>query len=81
MLASSLVKPSRRANTGSPWSGSKIAPGLNHIEVVWHDLKAHRLWHQTFADADALDRAIHAAVAALNLERTVNPFVIQKISA
>ena len=59
----------------------KYAPELNDIEVVWHDLKAHHLAHQTFADADALDRAIHAAVAALNLERTVNPLVIQRISA
>ena len=57
----------------------KYAPELNDIEVVWHDLKAHHLAHQTFADADALDRAIHAAVAALNLERTVNPLVIQRI--
>ena len=59
----------------------KYAPELNDIEVVWHDLKARHLAHQTFADADALDRAIHAAVAALNRERTVNPLVIQRISA
>ena len=59
----------------------KYPPELNDIEVVWHDLKAHHLAHQTFADADALERAIHAAVAALNQERTVNPLVIQKISA
>ena len=58
----------------------KYAPELNDIEVVWHDLKAHHLAHQTFADADALDRAIHAAVAALNHERTVNPLVNQRIS-
>ena len=57
----------------------KYAPELNDIEVVWHDLKARHLAHQTFADADALDRAIHAAVAALNRERTVNPLVIQRI--
>ena len=56
----------------------KYAPELNDIEVVWHDLKARHLAHQTFADADVLDRAIHAAVAALNRERTVNPLVIQK---
>ena len=80
MSASSLLKPLRRANTGSPWL-PKYAPELNDIEVVWHDLKAHHLAHQTFADADALDRAIHAAVAALNQERTVNPLVIQRISA
>ena len=47
----------------------KYAPELNDIEVVWHDLKAHHLAHQTFRDAAALDREIHAAVAALNAER------------
>ena len=31
----------------------KYAPELNDIEVVWHDLKAHHLAHQTFADAEA----------------------------
>ena len=79
MSASSLSKPSRRAKhwLTVEWL-PKYAPELNDIEVVWHDLKAHHLAHQTFADADALDRAIHAAVAALNRERTVNPLVIQK---
>ncbi len=48
----------------------KYAPELNDIEVVWHDLKAHHLAHQTFTDAAALDRAVHAAVAALNRERS-----------
>ena len=28
----------------------KYAPELNDIELVWHDLKAHHLAHQTFAD-------------------------------
>jgi hypothetical protein len=37
--------------------------------VVWHDLKAHHLAHQTFADTDALDRAIHQAVDEVNAER------------
>ena len=59
----------------------KYAPELNDIEVVWHDLKAHHLAHQTFTDADALDRAIHAAVTALNTERSVDPLVQQRISA
>ena len=57
----------------------KYAPELNDIEVVWHDLKARHLAHQTFADADALDRAIHAAVAALNRERTVNPLFLEAL--
>lgn len=59
----------------------KYAPELNDIEVVWRDLKAHHLAHQTFTDADALDRAIHVAVTSLNSERNVNPLVKQRISA
>jgi transposase len=59
----------------------KYAPELNDIEVVWHDLKAHHLAHQTFTDAAALDRAIHTAVGALNRERSVDPLVRQRISA
>ena len=39
----------------------KYALELNDIEVVWHDLKAHHLAHQTFANADELDQAIHQA--------------------
>jgi transposase len=57
----------------------KYAPELNDIEVVWHDLKEHHLAHQT--DAAALEHAIHAAVAALNKERSVDPLVSQRISA
>jgi hypothetical protein len=38
---------------------------LNAIEAVWRDLNAHHLAHQTFADTDALDRAILQAVEAL----------------
>src|SRR5205085_300253 len=30
----------------------KYAPELNNIEIVWRDLKAHHLAHQTFADSD-----------------------------
>jgi transposase len=59
----------------------KYAPELNDIEVVWHDLKAHHLAHQTFTDAAALDRAIHTAVDALNAERAVEPLVNMRISA
>ncbi len=53
----------------------KYAPELNDIEVVWHDLKAHHLAHQTFTDAEALDREIHPAVEALNAERNVDSLV------
>ncbi len=59
----------------------KYTPELNDIEVVWHDLKAHNLAHQTFSDTQALDRAIHAAVATLNRERYVRPLVNPRISA
>ena len=59
----------------------KYAPELNDIEVVWHDLKAHHLAHQTFADTDALDQAIHQAVDALNTERMVLPLAKPRISA
>jgi len=41
---------------------------LNDIETIWRDLKAHHLAHKTFADADALEQAIHNAVDALNEE-------------
>ena len=59
----------------------KYAPELNDIEVVWHDLKAHHLAHQTFSSTDALDRAIHAGVAALNYERSLIPLVNPRIFA
>ena len=59
----------------------KYAPELNDIEVVWHDLKAHHLAHQTFTDVDVLDREIHAAVDALNTERNIDSLVKYRISA
>ncbi|HEY4043225.1 MAG TPA: transposase, partial [Rhodopila sp.] len=59
----------------------KYAPELNDIEVVWHDLTAYHLAHQTFTDIDALDAAIHIAVNELNAERTVDPFAELRISA
>jgi hypothetical protein len=59
----------------------KYAPEPNDIEMVWHDLKAHHLAHQTFANADVLDRAIHHAVDALNRERMPHPLVRLRISA
>lgn len=59
----------------------KYAPELNDIEVVWHDLKAHHLAHQTFTDAETLDAAIHQAVATLNVERARDPLGNQRISA
>jgi transposase len=59
----------------------KYAPELNDIEIVWGDLKAHHLAHQTFTDPDGLDNAIHRAVTALNSERNRNPLANQRISA
>ena len=59
----------------------KYAPELNDIEPVWHDLKAHHLAHQTFTDADALDRSIHHGVDALNRERNVDPLAKARVSA
>ena len=59
----------------------KYAPELNDIEGVWRHLKAHYLAHQTFADTDALDTAIHRAVDALNAERTPLPLVKLRIPA
>jgi transposase len=59
----------------------KYAPELNDIEVVWRDLKAHHLAHQTFTDAETLDSEIHTAVRALNQERSVDSLVNWRISA
>jgi transposase len=59
----------------------KYAPDLNDIEVVWHDLKAHHLAHQTFTDIAALDNAIHIAVEDLNRERMVLPSAMPRLSA
>lgn len=59
----------------------KYAPELNAIERVWRDLKAHHLAHQTFRDADALDRAIQQAVEPLNAERVPLPLAKPRSSA
>jgi len=59
----------------------KYAPELNDIEVVWHDLKAHHLAHQTFTDIEALDREIHSAVEARNREKNLDSLVNWRISA
>lgn len=59
----------------------KYAPELNDIELVWRDLKAHHLAHQTFTDPETLDRTIHDAVTALNCERKRDLLGGQRISA
>lgn len=59
----------------------KYAPELNDIEIVWGLLKANHLAHQTFADLNALEHAIHAAVGQLNRQRHPLPLGRQRISA
>jgi transposase len=59
----------------------KYAPELNDIGMVWHDLKANQLAHQTFAYIDALDRTIRQAVDELNAERMRLPLAKPRISA
>ena len=59
----------------------KYAPDLNDIEIVWGDLKARHLAHQTFTDLDSLDSTIHNAVSGLNSARQRDPLDGQRISA
>lgn len=59
----------------------KYAPELNDIETIWRDLKAHHLAHQTFADQNMLDDAIHRAVTDLNFARSIHPLGNLRISA
>jgi hypothetical protein len=49
----------------------------NDIERCWRDLKQHQLANRTFADADALTRAIPDAVTRLNHDRQTNPSPIR----
>jgi transposase len=66
-------KASRAALSARDWLTvewlPKYAPELNDIERSWRDLKGHFLAHQTFADADHLECAIHKAIADMNVER------------
>ena len=55
-----MTAPERFADSQIP-----LAPRAPSI----HDLKAFNLAHKTFTDIDALDAAIHSAVADLNTER------------
>jgi len=73
--------PATRAHWPSVGWLPKYTPELNDIETVWRDLKAHHLAHQTFTDTDNLDRNIHEAAQALNVERKLNPLANQRISA
>jgi transposase len=66
-------KLTTKALAARPWLTlewlPKYAPELNDIERCWRDLKQHYLANRTFADPDALERAIPDAVARLNHER------------
>ena len=66
-------KLTTKALAARPWLTlewlPKYAPELNDIERCWRDLKQHYLANRTVADLDALERAIHNAVARLNHER------------
>ena len=59
----------------------KYAPELNDIERCWRDLKQHYLANRTFADPDALERAIPEAVARLNHERQLKSSPIRRRAA
>jgi len=59
----------------------KYAPELNDIERCWRDLKQHQLANRTFADADALARAIPDAVGRLNHERQLKSSPIRRRAA
>jgi len=59
----------------------KYAAELDDIERVWHDLKARHLAHQTFADPDGLETAIHHAVDARNQQRGPPPLAGLRLSA
>ena len=47
----------------------KYAPELNDIERSWRDLNCNFLAHQTFINADHLDRVVHQGIADMNHER------------
>jgi hypothetical protein len=49
-------------------------PELYDIETVWRDLNAHHLAYQAFTDPNALDVAIHNAVADLNAKPNRDPW-------
>ena len=78
-------KLTTRALAQRPWLTlewlPKYAPELNDIERCWRDLKQHQLANRTFADADALDRAIPDAVARLNHERQLKSSPIRRRTA
>jgi hypothetical protein len=67
--------------TGSPPNGCPYAPGLNDIKIVWGQMKKSELAHQTFSNADDLDKAIHKAVDVMNPRTNRLPLVNLRIPA
>ena len=59
----------------------KYAPELNDIELVWRDLKAHHLAHQTFTDVAALDKPSTTPPRPRTKERIAVPLAKSRISA
>ncbi len=59
----------------------KYAPELNDIEPAWKALKQTELAHQTFTDADHLEKAIQTAVSNRNKERSSHSWEEPRISA
>ena len=78
-------KLTAKALAARPWLTlewlPKYAPELNDIERCWRDLKQHYLANRTFANADALARAIPDAVARLNHERQLKSSPIPRRAA
>src|SRR3569833_3312702 len=78
-------KLTTKALAARPWITlewlPKYDPEQNDNERCWRDLKQHYLVNRTFADADALARAIPDAVARLNHERQSHPSPIRRRSA
>jgi transposase len=78
-------KLTTKALAARPWLTlewlPKYAPELNDIERCWRDLKQHQLANRTFADPDALARAIPDAVARLNHERQLKSSPIHRRAA
>src|SRR5947209_8050987 len=78
-------KLTTKALAARPWLTlewlPKYTPELNDIERCWRDLKQHQLANCTFADPDALARAIPDAVARLNHERQPKSSPIRRRAA
>jgi len=72
-------KATTKALLSRPWLQvewlPKYAPELNEIERDWRHLKRHHLANRTFRDVDDLDRSIHEAIDAINIQRSPRPCI------